>query len=107
MARTIGSQLTAHKLNLASRPFAKESVSHIREQARKNLRITSIDTFGAGQRDMSGKSLLWLQGSKILAGGFDRRLHFQQLSFNVSQSSPDHARKARVGENADAFSAES
>src|SRR6266853_778034 len=107
VARTIRPQITAHQFNFASRPFAKEPVNHIREEVRKYLRITSIDTLGAGQRDMSGKFLLWLQGSKILAGGFDRRLHFRQLSFSVGQSSPDHTRKARVGESADAFSAES
>src|SRR5437879_6274169 len=107
VARTIRRQLTAHQFNFASRPLAKEPVSHICEQARKNLRVTSIDALGAAQRDMSGKFLLRLQDSKSLAGGFHRRLHFQQLSFSIRQSSPNHPRKTRVGESADALSAES
>src|SRR6266403_1678730 len=107
VARSIGSQLTAHKLNLASRPFAKEPVSHLCEQPRKNLRITPMETLCPAQRDMSGKFLLRLQDTKILAGGFDRRLHFRQLSFGISQSNPNHPRKTRVGESADVLSAES
>src|SRR6266567_2655832 len=87
VARTIRPQLTAHNFNFASRPLAKGPVTHLCEQSRKYLRITSMDTLGAAQRDMSGKFLLWLRDSKILAGGFDRRLQFQQLPFRISQSS--------------------
>src|SRR5207302_5656134 len=106
VARTICRQLTAHKLNFASRPFAKELVSHSCEQARKNLRVTPMETLGAAQRHMSGKFLLWLQDSKILAGGFHCRLQFQQLPISISQSSPNHPRKTRAGESTDALSAE-
>src|SRR5881392_3080837 len=93
VARTLRRQLTAHKLNFANRPFAKEPVSHSCEQTRKNLRVTPMETLGAAERDMSGKFLLWLQDRKILAGGFHRRLQFQQLPFSISQSSPNHPRK--------------
>src|SRR6266849_5939825 len=65
-----------------------------------------MEAFGAAQRDMPGKFLPWLQHSKILAGGFHRRLHIQQLSFSIRQSSPNHPRKTRVRESADALSAE-